>query len=280
MIEVLEGTKPYVIPARPEVLIKASELMSNPDTDINDIVTALKQDVSLYTIVLATANNPLFRGSYKISSLKHAVMRLGLKRLSNIVKLISLKNELSKVGRVDRFWDTAIEIAEITANLTTLLSKESPDDAYTLGMIHDCGIPLMMDTFDDYREFLQSINGNNLSEIHVLEYDKYGYNHFDIGSDIAAHWNMPKNICDAIHFQPNYLDVLNGTSHGSESSKLLLCYLLLAKGISETYRHYWRVTSARRESRELQPILEYIGLPELDYLNIRDDYLAALEQIR
>lgn len=280
MSEALMGVKSYVIPARPEVLIKISQLVARPDSDVNEIVAALKQDVSLYTIVLATANTPLFRGRNKISSLNHAVTRLGLKRLNNIVKIISLKNTLSKVGRVERFWDTATEIAEITTKLSTLLSKENPDEAYTLGMLHDCGIPLMMDTFPDYRSFLQDVNGNNLSELHIQEADKYGYNHFDIGSEIASHWHMPDAVCEAIKFQPNYINVLNGNLEGSESSKLLLCYLQLAKGISETYRHYWRISSPRGESRELQPILEYIGLPEIDYLDIRDDFLAALERIQ
>lgn len=280
MNEVLMGAKPYVIPARPDVLIKVSQLMERTHIDVNEIVAALKQDVALYTMVLATANGPLYRGKNTITSLNQAAMRLGLERINNIVKIISLKSALSKVGQVKRFWDTATEVAEITANLTILLSKENPDEAYTLGMLHDCGIPLMMDAFPDYRSFLQAVTGNNVSELHIQEAELYGYHHFTIGSEIASQWHMPDSVCEAIKFQPDYLNVLNGKIEGSESSKLLLCYLLLAKGISETYRHYWRISSPREEHRELQPILEYIGLPEMDYLDIRDDYLAALERIQ
>lgn len=280
MSEALRGLQPYVIPTRPEILIKLSQLMARPTPDVNTIVEALKQDVSLYTMVLATANTPLYRGSNQISSLSQAVMRLGLERINNIVRIISLKNALSKVGRVERFWDTATDIAEITANLTILLSKENSDEAYTLGMLHDCGIPLMMETFPDYRSFLKTVNGNYMSELHIQEAERYGYNHFDLGSEIASRWHMPEDVCEAIKFQPDYLNVLKGNVEGSESSKLLLCYLLLAKNISETYRHYWRISSPRKEHRELQLILEYIGLPEHNYLDIRDDYLTTLERIQ
>ena len=280
MKKVLVGQKPYVIPARPDVLIQISQLLSAPEPDLEKVVSVLRKDVSLYAAVLAIANSALYRGSLPVTSLNQAVMRLGLAKLHALVKLASLKNTLSKAGQIDRFWDTASEIAELTARFAALLSKEQTDAAYSLGMMHDCGIPMMMEAFPDYREFLRRINGDNLPVIRCLEMEWYGYDHFTIGAEIAAAWHMPRAVCEAIRLQPHVDAALRGNIQCSEAGKLLLCYLLLAKDISETYRQYWRVCSPKSQPQDLKLVLEYVGIPDIDYLDLREDCLAELELTR
>lgn len=237
--------------------------------------------VSLYTVVMSTVNSPVFSGVSKFASLHQAVMRLGLERLQTLVELTLLRRSLSNTERLDRFWDTAIEVAELSSRLATQQSKENPDEAYALGMLHDSGITLMMESFPDYQAFLHSIEGQEPATLSCQEKRRYGVDHFTVGAEIAEAWRMPVSICDAIRLQLNYpTELLNKFDEVSDSSKSLFCLVLLAKNISERYRRYWRLNSPRSDSYELKPALEYLGLSEVDYLDIRDDFLEELEQVR
>jgi len=280
MAAVLLGDKPYVIPPRPEALIKISQLLKQPEPDVDQIVAALKADVSLYTAVLGAANMPIFGRGGKVTSLNQAVMRLGFKRLYTMISIDALKSVLSRTGRLERFWDSATEVAALTASLAAKYTREDRDEAYALGMLHDCGIPLMMEAFPDYRSFLKDIRGNDLAALYSQEMKRYGHNHFALSTEIAAGWFMPTAVCEALALQTDYASALQDKSVGSEAGKYLLCCLLLAKDISETYRHYWRINNPRTECQNLKPVLEYLGIPDVDYLDIREDYVATLEQIQ
>lgn len=273
-------SKPYLIPPRPETLITLSSILKQNEPDLDAVVNVIKADVSLFTVVMSTANSPLFSGASKFNTLHQAVMRLGLKRVYVLTELILLRKSLSKTGRMDRFWDTALEVAELAAGLAPKLSNENPDQAYALGMLHDCGVPLMMENYPAYREFLNSNEGLNHAALSMQEVGAFGVDHFSMGAEIAEAWLMPKEICDAIRLQLHYPEVsLTQLDSAGESSKMLFCLVFLAKTISDRYRRFWRMDSPRAENYQLKGVLEYLGLPDMDYLDIRDDYLAELEKI-
>ncbi|MEH6446101.1 MAG: HDOD domain-containing protein [Oceanospirillaceae bacterium] len=270
------AAKPYVIPGKPETLIEITNLLNATNIDVDKIVYVLRQDVSLYTAVIATANNPMFRGKREISSLNEAVVRLGLNTLVTIIRLVALKNALSKVGRLERFWDCAAEIAELTVYFNRIISNKQEENAFSLGMLHNCGIPLLMETFPDYRDFLKNSETDHLPTLLTLEKTKYGYNHFQISYQIAKRWLLPEPVVHAIALQSKEPNVISKITIVSEESKLLACSLILAKDVSQAYRHYWRIENTQQKSNNLKPILEYSGIPETDYIEMREDLISGL----
>lgn len=279
MANVMLAGKPYVVPGRPEILIQVTTLLSQPEVDFDQVVAVLRKDVALYTSVLATANSPIFPGSGKVSSLSQAVMRLGLKKLLTILRIIALKNTLSKAGRLERFWDTATEVSEIMVGLIQEVSTLNTEDAYSLGMMHNCGIPLMMEAIPDYREFLKNADTQCLLTLLKQEKKQYGIHHFKISSEIAKGWHTPSNVATAIKLQAYDIKKVLKEPKINEAAKMLLCTLNMAKDISETYRHYWRIESQQQTNNELKPVLAFVGLPEMDYLDLREEYLIRMDQI-
>jgi len=273
------GDKPYVIPPRPEAIIELSQLLNQEEPDIDKIVVALKNDVSLYAAVLGASNTRLFGSGAKITSPTQAVMRLGLQRLNTIVSVAGLKQTLSKAGRLERFWDTATEVAELTEQLAKQFSVGNPDEAYAVGMLHDCGIPLMLEAIPDYRDFLRASGGTDASLMCQQETALYGHDHFLLGSKIAKNWHLADSVCEAIEHQADFAQLLHEDSAWCDDSKSLLCILLLAKDISETYRRYWRTSESQTDDRNLKLALEYLGISDVEYMDIRDDHLSVLEQI-
>jgi len=269
--------KPYVIPARPEVLIRVIHLLKGTEIDVDVVVAQLQKDVSLYSAVLATANTPVFSSGGKVTSLKQAVMRLGFNKMLTILRIIALKSALSKAGRLERFWDAATEIAQLSVKITKIVSKESIEDAYSLGMMHNCGIALMMEAINEYRDFLINCDAKNIQPLLLLEQQRFGFHHFQVSTEIARRWLMPKNVIQAIAMQGAPMHTLGLENSDDESSKFIFCSLILAKDISSSYRHYWRIENQQQSVCSLKPVLDFVGLSETDYLDIRESTLEDME---
>ncbi|MAC47327.1 MAG: hypothetical protein CMI12_10800 [Oceanospirillum sp.] len=270
--------RPYTLPARPEALLSMVELMQRKEPNADQIAQILKQDVCLYASVLSEVNAPHLGLRKKITDLTHAITLLGLDRLFAIVRLAALKNSLGKVERLDRFWDSATEIAELSALLAKKLTDLDPHDAYSLGMMHDCGIPVMLEAFSDYKAFLRTGNGNKPLEIKRIEQQQFSANHFTIGGEMADKWYMPHEISQAIELQVDLIDVLSGKVECNDKTKTLICVLTLAKEVSAIYRRFWRIYDNKEPLMELPLVLAYLGLPDVDYLDLREDLLKELEK--
>jgi HD-like signal output (HDOD) protein len=268
--------KPYVIPAQPKVLINVIKLLDADDINIDSVVSEIRKDVSLYSAVLATSNTPAFGGSGKTKSLKDAVMRIGFNKMLTILRLLALKNAFSKVKNLDAFWDTATEVAELTMSIAKKFSNEDVDEAYSLGMMHNCGIPMMLEAVKDYQVFLDGIDTGLVNSWLDSENDIFGMNHIQISHKISQRWLMPENVTSAIILQRKKITDLDLSNRSNESVNFLLCSLLLAKDISSAYRNYWDVSDTSQQHKHIRPVLDFVGISETDYGDMREEYLLHL----
>lgn len=268
----------YFIPSRPEILIQLNKLISDQDIDVDQICKVLKQDIALFSSVLATVNTPYFGLARKITSLEHAVTLLGINRVFTIVRLAALRNSLSTLGPLERFWDTGADVAQICGILARRFPEVNADDAYTLGMLHDCGLPLMMHNFQGYKKFLEHIPCDSISGLHKAQLDQYGVSHYDLGYALTKSWNLPDATCEAIRLQPDYKDFVRISRDNRDEVRTQLCILLLAKEISRKYRTYWRVNKQDIPLvSDMEPILNFMGICDYDFFDFRDDILMMLE---
>ena len=277
-VKTKKAKQPYTLPARPEALLSMGELMQGKDPDADQIAKILKQDVCLYACVLSEVNAPHLGLRKKITDLTHAITLLGLDRLFSVVRLAALKNSLGEVERLDRFWDSATEVAELSAFLAKKLTDLDPHSAYSLGMKHDCGIPVMLESFDGYKAFLRTSNGNKPLELKQIEEQQFEVNHFSLGAELAADWYMPEEICKAIELQVDLHAVFTNEVECCDESKTLIAVLTLAKEISAIYRRFWRIYDNKEPLPELPLLLSYLGIPDVDYLDLREDLLKILER--
>ncbi len=91
-----------------------------------------------------------------------------------------------------QFWHHSMAVAECTRQLAGL-SGNSPDFAFTAGLLHDIGHLVIVVLFPD--EFSQIINESASieTEQHIL-----GFDHMEIGGEVAQRWNLPVTIQEAI----------------------------------------------------------------------------------
>lgn len=270
---------PISLPPRPEALITIAKALKSDDVNLDQVYKVLRSDVALFSSVISTVNSPAIGAATKIKSIEHAVNMLGLKKVYSVVQIAALKNSFPAHIRLERFWDTATEVAQIAVMLARRYKMITTDDAYTLGMLHDCGIPLMLTYKDDFLDVMRKLNGCDLQDIHKAQLRLYGVSHFQVGSALARHWFIPEDTHLAITGQANYLDVLKQKKDEHEDMRMQLCTLLLAKEISTAYRTYWRLNDTEGSLFELKPVLAFLGLCDMDFLDLKEEIIPVLDEL-
>ena len=91
-------SKSLIIPPRPDLLIELQQLMKNPEPELNSLAILIKQDISLYSVLLSVVNSPLYRRNKHISSVEQAIVILGADK---VFTLLQSKNHAQQL-RVQR----------------------------------------------------------------------------------------------------------------------------------------------------------------------------------
>lgn len=266
----------YVIPSRPQVLIDLTKELRKSSPNIENVSDLIKQDVALYSSVIATVNSAYYGFNTEITSVKHAVTMLGLKQVFNITRLSALKNSLPTVGPMERFWDTATEVATICSELALKFTNLDSDEAYTLGMLHDIGIPLLVLAKPEFKDFLRQLNGYSLTDTYNSEMEHYGISHYQLSAELIRKWKIGDNVAEAVKLQPHYIETFNEPADSSENKRLYLCLLLLARDISDEYRHFWRIPDNQENLLDLKPVLSFLGINDYEYKDLKEDILSKL----
>ncbi len=265
-----------LIPPQPEILLQLAQQCRQDDPDIPRIARLINRDVAVYSAILKVVNSPCYGLPNQITSIPHAISLLGIERVFSQVRLIILRNTLSKTGRMERFWDTAQDVSRISLILADRLDLNiNRDELYTLGMLHDCGLPLMVQAFDDYRDFLRDSQGYDCATLQQQEAQHFGFSHYQLGARMAERWYLPTAIVESIRLQPDLLEVLQDRIEAQESSRHLLALLTLAQDISAEYRYYWRIRHSDTHTR-VAAALAFLALPEYDYLSLKETLIDAM----
>ncbi|MEP3351591.1 MAG: HDOD domain-containing protein [Marinomonas sp.] len=255
------------IPPQPQILVDLQMEQAMPDPDMSFISSAISQDVSLSAAVLKFVNSAHFNLEKKITSIQQAVMMLGADSLASILNSIAVKSELSddNIKSLHSFWDTATDVAAISASIADQLNFKFKDECYALGLFHNAGIPLMLKRFDGYKEVLQQGYQDPNFLLTDLENQAFKTNHSVVGYFLAKSWGLPKSCCSVIakHHRIDYL--FNHRVPGDGLYLTFAAILKMAEHIASVYKHIGEAS----EDYEWQQIghyaLDHLDLTEYDF---------------
>jgi HD-like signal output (HDOD) protein len=188
------------IPPCPEILIRILDEMHREEPDYHRLSDLISADVALAAGLIKTTNSPFFARSQRARSVHDALTILGLRVTSHTIAGIILRNLFPNTPIMMRFWDASARTARLSAWLAYKLDIPGfhSEDAYTFGLFHDCGIPILMMRFPQYKEVLGQANRNTLSEFTAIEESLVQTNHAVVGSALTRSWWLPEDMCQAI----------------------------------------------------------------------------------
>lgn len=255
------------IPPRPGILVELMNERNKSDPDLLKIASIISRDVVLSAAMLKTVNSPFFGLRRKIDSIEQAVMAMGSGNVFNILTGLVLRNtHEGKSPQLNRFWDTAENTAFIAALIARRIPDISRDVAYTVGLFHDCGIPLMMARFPDYMDTLKLASNSDNKTFTEIEDERHSTNHATVGYLLAKNWNLSETIALTIlhHHNPEIFssqEILPPEVCG------LIALIQIAEALSDT--KYMREDASWQINGPM--LLDYVGISEHELTDISDE---------
>src|SRR5574344_1298577 len=126
------------LPAMPNVIVHALNIMRDPDSGANDLAKVVSYDQSLCTKVLTLVNSAYYGFSQQITSIARAISLIGMNKAKNIIMTVAMRPMLTSQG--DKIlWAHSITTAVGCEYLAKYLKVMDVDDAFVIGFLHDLG---------------------------------------------------------------------------------------------------------------------------------------------
>ncbi|MBF6027459.1 HDOD domain-containing protein [Pseudomonas sp. P115] len=261
------------VPPQPQIMVDLQMEQYMPDPDLEVIARLISQDPGLSGALLKVVNSSYFGLSNKIASIQRAVNLLGSRSIINLINALSIKGEMSDdtIVTLNRFWDTAQDVAMTCLTLAKRTGAQAVDEAYALGLFHDCGVPLMLKRFPNYMAVLEEAYANAGADCRVVdtENNAFNTNHAVVGYYTAKSWRLPEHVTDAIANHHNALAVFSDESSRNPQLKNLLAILKMAEHICSSYRVLGNQTVDHEWNAISHLVLDYVGLSEYDFESMK-----------
>ena len=193
------------IPPMPEVVFKAQELLSDPESSAQELAAILETDQAIATKVLKMANSVFYGMSGKVSSIKHASLVLGYRNLSEIISVAGVQKSLEKklpgYGlESEDLWRHSLSVALGSKIIASRKNPELEMVAHTAGLVHDVG-KIILDPFVmEAKESFDSVLLQEQQTYLNAEKEILGFDHAEIAAEVCQKWKIPEVISSAIRY--------------------------------------------------------------------------------
>lgn len=264
----------YKIPPQPYILTE----IQNAGDDINKIANIVSHDVALSSGLLQTINSPYYGLANNISSIQQAAILLGLSAVKNIVNCQLIQAESGEYQNKDLsdFWQSATDVANTAATLVKILGFGSTDEAYTLGLFHNCGIPILMEKHNDYQAVMQEAYNSSNIRITQVENEHYTTNHAVLGYMVSRSWKLPEHLRLAIRDHHNFERLSFKESDYGTEADTVLAILKMAEHIAHVHTTLGKDIEDNEWNTIKTGLLEFMGISEPDFENIADAVIEKL----
>ncbi len=262
------------IPPRPTMLIELDAEIRKDEPSYRKIERLVSSDVGLSAALLKTVNSPFFGLRSKATTISQAISVLGLSALARTITGLKLRQVFAKAGQIDMesFWDASAKVAMMTSHIAEQLPGMNRDEAYTFGLFQNCGIPILMQRFPDYKKTFGAAERSMDRKFTEIEDECHQTNHATVGYLLARSWNLPNTLSSAIRFHHEY-DLLSESQLPAEGQHLVALALLAERSI----QLHAGLSDSAEWHKEGQIALQHLGLSTDEFGEIVDDAKAFLD---
>jgi putative nucleotidyltransferase with HDIG domain len=210
-------TNSVCIPTLPSVVERVAELLEHAP-GVRELGALVADDPTLTARVLKVANSACYGLSEPCISTDQASSVLGERVLRNVVTQAAVISRFDHVLDHDRALDELWRHSTLSAQVASLLAHRSsadlglsPDELHSCALLHDLGKIVMLENMgEEFRDVARRAEGENLPPC-VLEEQRFGFNHADVGAMLARRWGLPAVVVDSIQFHHGPRDAIDAS---------------------------------------------------------------------
>lgn len=178
-------------------------VVSRPESSIDSIVSAVRSDHAIALKIIKIANSSAYIRGEPVCSVKDAVVRIGTESIRQAVMNIGIIEQFCSPTvvpglSIGQFWEHAIGVAILAAEIARHTRVINPDEAFTMGLLHDIGRILLADAIpEQYGKTVACATELSLP-LEYVEKRMLLSTHADVAQDIFTHWGLPQNLIEPI----------------------------------------------------------------------------------
>jgi HD-like signal output (HDOD) protein len=264
------------IPPCPAVLKALTRELQREDINVARVSKLITQDVSLAAGIMKIANSPFFQPARQVGSINEALAFLGFGEVFNLLVQEVLTKSFNDGPhlKLERYWDSAAYSAAACGHLSLALPGTNRDNAYCFGLFHDCGIPVLMRRFPDYRDTLRIANQDERGGAFTrIEEARHGTHHAVIGHLLSRNWGLAPAVSQAILCHHDYSIFENSEGLPKESLTLIAINLMAENVVGR----FLRETTSGEWEKGRHVVADFFGLSQLNLKDLMDDMLLRIE---
>jgi len=198
------------LPTLPMIATEILRASREDNLSVNQLLPIIEKDPPLAMKVLKIANSAYYGLKKDVKSLRHAIVIIGMRELSNIAVSFSVIKDLSHDVGDDhiswkQFWKHSVACGYVAQLIVEELEISTRSNVYTLGLLHDIG-KLVLYRIDP-EGYIEAIELKKSRECSSADAEKevFGVTHSDVGFWIAEKWKMSEDVISAIgyHHHPD-----------------------------------------------------------------------------
>lgn len=197
-----------VLPAMPVIAQKLLSLRMDTDEGERKMLVLVEQDPQISAKIIGLANSVMVSSMRHITSVKEAVMLLGITRTKSVATGIAVMSLMAKAPagkfNIRDLWVHGFGIAFAMLGIARAMPgkiRPNEDQIFLAGMLHDIGY-LVLAFLDPKRS--DKLHARLAAEPDrvALEIEKEELDmcHDEIGSELVRHWNLPDEIVATLRY--------------------------------------------------------------------------------
>jgi len=199
-------SKALSIPQMPMPVQKVLASIGDPESDLRQLAKIIEYDPGLTVNVLRMANSSLFGGAGKVSTVREALMRLGLHRVYQLVIASGVapfaRYAIKGYGLLPgELLEHSVTVATASENLARELDILAPPHTFTAGLLVNIGKIILGSFLEVDADPILRLAHENHIPFEQAEKDVLGIDHAELGAILLEHWGLPIPIVNVVRYR-------------------------------------------------------------------------------
>ncbi len=215
------------LPSLPAIAAQVIELTSDEQVSMDELAQTITNDQGLAAKILRTINSSFYGLREPVSSIKRAVVLMGLKPVKTLALSFSLvtavKENQDPKFDYDAYWRRGLYTGIASrVLLESVGKKDQAEEAFLGGLLQDIGMLALHRVLGDtYLAILTQTDGDHRL-LAGLELEHFEVQHTDIGAMLCERWKLPEQLVTPVKFHerptaapPSTADIVRAVAIGN-----------------------------------------------------------------
>jgi diguanylate cyclase (GGDEF)-like protein len=256
------------LPTLPGVALEVLRVCSaEAEVDLDELAAVIEHDPVLVTKVLRVVNSAVYGLRQPLTSLRHALVLMGVAAVRAIALSFSLTSGMREEPRgidLRRYWRRSLYAAIAAQELAKVGGLRLEEEAFLAALIQDIGMVALARLEPKSYADIIALGSAGHEQVASAERRTFGVDHVEVGDWLLAQWGIPPLFREALRAS-------HDTTSDPEAG--VLCAIVAASG---PIADIWIESLAHAATEARDRVRELIGLDDDTFEAILDHVAAGI----